>query len=227
MEISDSNNQLQQDDVDLTEICKNQCLQYLLGELPHNQLASFEERLGRSDRLAQELQQQSEMIVNLSEVLPLPDATSRPTVSTNSQTVNLYSQKFGLERPLMKGLVIAVAVCIAGFTFRTWWSSTRSPLNSELPRDDFAAIVVDNGTNMTQASESILIARAWAATQVDSQDSRTMPNAAVAGTEVQTINSSDNELELGTEEINDSSDDSFSWMFTAAFELHELESNDG
>ena len=89
MEISDSNNQLQQDDVDLTEICKNQCLQYLLGELPRNQLASFEERLGRSDRLAQELQEQSEMIVDLSVVLPLPDATSRPTVTTNSQIVKL------------------------------------------------------------------------------------------------------------------------------------------
>ena len=227
MEKSNSNHQLQQDDVDLTETCKNQCLQYLLGELPLNQRPSFEERLGQSDRLAHELQRQSEMIVTLSEVSIQPDAISRPYDSTNSQNANRQSQKFGSQSLQMKGLVIAVAVVIAAFIFRTWWSSTKSPQGSELPGNNFAVRVMDDETNRKPVSESTLIARAWAAAQVDTEDSHALPNAPLTGTDVQTINSSNNELELGTEGINDSPEDSFSWLFTAAFESHEVESNDG
>ncbi len=222
-----SNNQQQQDDVDLTETCKNECLQYLLGELSPKELTSFEVRLGQSDRLADELQRQAEMIVTLSESSILPGAISRPTVSTNSQNANRRSQIFGSDNLLTKGLVIAVAVCIAGFVFRTWWSSTRSPLSSKLPAEHFADRIIDDDSQITAVPESRLIARAWAAAQVDNQDLDTMPNAPLAGTDVHAINASNIELKLGVEATDDTSDDSFSWMFTAAFEIHEMETNDG
>ena len=226
------NNQQQQDDVDLTETCRNQCLQYLLGELAADQLSLFEERLGNSDRLADELQRQAEMIVTLSEVSTLANVTSKPSVSTTSLNANRRSQRLGSQRlgsqnlPI-RGFAIAVAVCIAGFVFRTWWSSTRPPQGPESPNDNFAGRVIDNDTNMTTVSEATLIARAWAAAQVDNEDLVITPNALLAGTDVQAINSSNNELELEAEATDDTPDDSFSWMFTAAFEIHEMETNDG
>ncbi|MAI32209.1 MAG: hypothetical protein CMM07_11140 [Rhodopirellula sp.] len=222
-----NNQRQQQDDVDLTETCKNQCLQYLLGELAADQLSLFEERLGNSDRLADELQRQAEMIVTLSEVSILANVTSKPSVSTTSLNANRRSQKLGSQNLLMRGFAIAVAVCIAGFVFRTWWSSTRAPQGPESPNDNFAGRVIDDDTNMTTVSEATLIARAWAAAQVDDEDLVTTPNAFLAGTDVQAIHSSNDELELGTEATDDTSDDSFSWMFTAAFEIHEMETNDG
>ena len=225
-----NNQQQQQDDVDLTETCKNQCLQYLLGELAADQLSLFEERLGNSDRLADELQRQAEMIVTLSEVSTLANVTSKPSVSTTSLNANRRSQRLGSQRLgsqnlLMRGFAIAVAVCIAGFVFRTWWSSTRPPQGPESPNDNFAGRVIDNDTNMTTVSEATLIARAWAAAQVDNEDLVITPNALLAGTDVQAINSSNNELEA--EATDDTPNDSFSWMFTAAFEIHEMETNDG
>ena len=227
-----NNQQQQQDDVDLTETCKNQCLQYLLGELAADQLSLFEERLGNSDRLADELQRQAEMIVTLSEVSTLANVTSKPSVSTTSLNANRRSQRLGSQRLgsqnlLIRGFAIAVAVCIAGFVFRTWWSSSRPPQGPESPNDNFAGRVIDNDTNMTTVSEATLIARAWAAAQVDDEDLVITPNALLAGTDVQAINSSNNELELETEATDDTPDDSFSWMFTAAFEIHEMETNDG
>lgn len=227
-----NNQQQQQDDVDLTETCRNQCLQYLLGELAADQLSLFEERLGNSDRLADELQRQAEMIVTLSEVSTLANVTSKPSVSTTSLNANRRSQRLGSQRlgsqnlPI-RGFAIAVAVCIAGFVFRTWWSSTRPPQGPESPNDNFAGRVIDNDTNMTTVSEATLIARAWAAAQVDNEDLVITPNALLAGTDVQAINSSNNELELEAEATDDTPDDSFSWMFTAAFEIHEMETNDG
>ena len=225
-----NNQQQQQDDVDLTETCKNQCLQYLLGELAADQLSLFEERLGNSDRLADELQRQAEMIVTLSEVSTLANATSKPSVSTTSLNANRRSQRLGSQRLgsqnlLMRGFVIAVAVCIAGFVFRTWWSSSRPPQGPESPNDNFAGRVIDDDTHITTVSEAMLIARAWAAAQVDDEDLVITPNALLAGTDVQAINSSNNELEA--EATDDTPNDSFSWMFTAAFEIHEMETNDG
>ena len=227
-----NNQQQQQDDVDLTETCKNQCLQYLLGELAADQLSLFEERLGNSDRLADELQRQAEMIVTLSEVSTLANVTSKPSVSTTSLNANRRSQRLGSQRLgsqnlLMRGFAIAVAVCIAGFVFRTWWSSTRPPQGPESPNDNFAGRVIDDDTHITTVSEAMLIARAWAAAQVDDEDLVITPNAALAGTDVQAINSNNNELELEAEATDDTPDDSFSWMFTAAFEIHEMETNDG
>ena len=225
-----NNQQQQQDDVDLTETCKNQCLQYLLGELAADQLSLFEERLGNSDRLADELQRQAEMIVTLSEVSTLANATSKPSVSTTSLNANRRSQRLGSQRLgsqnlLMRGFAIAVAVCIAGFVFRTWWSSSRPPQGPESPNDNFAGRVIDDDTHITTVSEAMLIARAWAAAQVDNEDLVITPNALLAGTDVQAINSSNNELEA--EATDDTPNDSFSWMFTAAFEIHEMETNDG
>ena len=229
MEISDlrNNRQLQQDNVELTETCKNQCLQYLLGELAPDQLTLFEERLGESVRLADELQRQAEMIVTLSEVSNLPDVTTRTHASTTFQNANLPSRKFGSQKWVMQGLVIAVAVCIAGFVFRTWWPSTRPPQGSESPNDNLAGRVINDGSNMTTVSESTLIARAWAAAQVDENDLNITPSASLAGTYVQATSSSNNELELELEATDNTSEDSFSWMFTAAFEIYEMETNDG
>ena len=230
MEISDlrNNRQQQQDNVELTETCKNQCLQYLLGELAPDQLTLFEERLGESVRLADELQRQAEMIVTLSEVSNLPDVTTRTHASTTFQNANLPSRKFGSQKWVMQGLVIAVAVCIAGFVFRTWWPSTRPPQGSESPNDNLAGRVINDGSNMTTVSESTLIARAWATAQVDDQDLSITPNTSRdKTTDVQFINTSTNELELETVPTEENSDDSFSWMFTATFEIHELETNDG
>ena len=229
MDKPDSRNdqQEQQDDVDLTETCKNQCLQYLLGELAPEQLSLFEERLGASDRLADELQRQAEMIVTLAEASALPDVTSRPTVSTTSQDANRRSQKFGSQKLLMRGFAIAVAVCIAGFVFGAWRSSTRPRQGPESPNDNFASRIIDDDTHMTTVSESTLIARAWAAAQVDDEDLDITPNASLAVTDVQAIDSSNNELELEAEATDDTPDDSFSWIFTAAFEIHEMETNDG
>ncbi|MCP4942721.1 MAG: hypothetical protein GY924_12170, partial [Planctomycetaceae bacterium] len=180
-----NNQQQQQDDVDLTETCKNQCLQYLLGELAADQLSLFEERLGNSDRLADELQRQAEMIVTLSEVSTLANVTSKPSVSTTSlnadrRSQRLGSQRLGSQNLLMRGFAIAVAVCIAGFVFRTWWSSSRPPQGPESPNDNFAGRVIDNDTNMTTVSEATLIARAWAAAQVDDEDLVITPNALLA-----------------------------------------------
>jgi hypothetical protein len=229
MEISDlrNNRQQQQDNVELTETCKNQCLQYLLGELAPDQLTLFEERLGESVRLADELQRQAEMIVTLSEVSNLPDVTTRTHASTTFQNANLPSRKFGSQKWVMQGLVIAVAVCIAGFVFRTWWPSTRPPQGSESPNDNLAGRVINDGSNMTTVSESTLIARAWAAAQVDENDLNITPSASLAGTYVQATSSSNNELELELEATDNTSEDSFSWMFTAAFEIHEMDTNDG
>jgi len=229
MEISDlrNNRQQQQDNVELTETCKNQCLQYLLGELAPDQLTLFEERLGESVRLADELQRQAEMIVTLSEVSNLPDVTTRTHASTTFQNANLPSRKFGSQKWVMQGLVIAVAVCIAGFVFRTWWPSTRPPQGSESPNDNLAGRVINDGSNMTTVSESTLIARAWAAAQVDENDLNITPSASLAGTYVQATSSSNNELELELDATDNTSEDSFSWMFTAAFEIHEMDTNDG
>ena len=229
MEISDlrNNRQQQQDNVELTETCKNQCLQYLLGELAPDQLTLFEERLGESVRLADELQRQAEMVVTLSEVSNLPDVTTRTHASTTFQNANLPSRKFGSQKWVMQGLVIAVAVCIAGFVFRTWWPSTRPPQGSESPNDNLAGRVINDGSNMTTVSESTLIARAWAAAQVDENDLNITPSASLAGTYVQATSSSNNELELELEATDNTSEDSFSWMFTAAFEIHEMDTNDG
>ena len=80
---------------------------------------------------------------------------------------------------------------------------------------------------MTTVSESTLIARAWAAAQVDENDLNITPSASLAGTYVQATSSSNNELELELEATDNTSEDSFSWMFTAAFEIHEMDTNDG
>ncbi|MGI9466853.1 MAG: hypothetical protein ACR2OA_07015 [Rubripirellula sp.] len=216
-------NEHEQDNVNLTENCKNQCLQYLLDELDPEQLAWFEERLGKSDLLVNELQRQAEMIVSLSEVSSQPNAISGPGNSTISPNENGRSQKL-----LRRGFGIAIAVCAAVFVFRTWWPSITPPQGSESPDNKFAGRVIHDDANMTQVSEATLIARAWATAQVDDQDLSITPNTSRdKPTDVQFINTSTNELELETVPTEENSDDSFSWMFTATFEIHELETNDG
>lgn len=216
-----SNNQQEQNRVDLTENCKNQCLLYLLNELAPDQLILFEERLGKSDVLADELQRQAEMIVTLSELSTPPEMISRPIISTTAQDAQSRSQKL-----LVRGFAIAVAVCIAGFVFRTWWPATKTPQGSESSKNKFAGSIIDGDSNLTPVSESALIARAWAS-QVDDPDFTITPNAPLTRTDVQAIASDKNELESQPEATDVNSDDSFSWMFTAAFEIHEMETNDG
>lgn len=218
--------QHEQDHVDLTENCKNECLQYLLNELAPEQVRLFEERLGKSDQLAVELQRQAEMIVTLSEASTLPDALSKPTLSATTQNAIIHQR-----RVLVKVFGIAIAVCVAGFLFRTWWSSTGPQQETESPSDRFATRVMDNEVSTTMVSESTLIARAWAAAQTADQSSENGLHTSLAGIGTQAINSRnddhDNELESEEQEMADASGDAFSWMFTATFEIHEMDTNDG
>ncbi|MAI72156.1 MAG: hypothetical protein CMM01_14780 [Rhodopirellula sp.] len=217
-----SKDQQGQKHVDLTETCKNQCLQYLLDELAPEQVALFEERLGRSDQLAVELQRQAEMIVDLSEASTLPETSGKPTSSINPEMLGPQERKL-----LIKAFGIALAVCIAGFLFRTLWSTTSPQQGNASLSDQFASRVMDDKLNMTRVSESTLIARAWAAAQVADKDFNNAPHALLTGTDVQAINSLDDELELNDQKTRDTFDDSFSWMFTATFEIHDMETNDG
>ena len=201
------------DDRDLTGDCKNQCLQYLLNELEPDQIALFEETLGNSEQLAEELQRQAEMIAIL-----LSYQWAAPTFRLYRRLI------IRCERGFAKLVCVALAVCIAGLAFRTWWSATGPGQRLE-PSNTFLTDRVSIDAAITAPlSESTLIARAWAAGQADErirvsylrQHSRTYnPSPSVMT------------LNFKLKRRDDTPDDSFSWMFTAAFEIHEMETNDG
>jgi len=200
------------DDRDLTGDCKNQCLQYLLNELEPDQIALFEETLGNSEQLAEELQRQAEMIAMLSEL---------PVGSTNLAT--LPKVDHSLRKSFAKLAGVALAVCIAGLVFRTWWSAPGPGQRLE-PSNTFLTDRVSIDAAITAPlSESTLIARAWAAGQT-AKDSGVRSETTLA--DLQPIALSD-DFEFQDEETGTASDEAFSWIFTASFEAQEAETNDG
>jgi hypothetical protein len=200
------------DDRDLTGDCKNQCLQYLLNELEPDQIALFEETLGNSEQLAEELQRQAEMIAMLSEL---------PVGSTNLAT--LPKVDHSLRKSFAKLAGVALAVCIAGLAFRTWWSAPGPGQRLE-PSTTFLTDRVSIDAAITAPlSESTLIARAWAAGQT-AKDSGVRSETTLA--DLQPIALSD-DFEFQDEETGTASDEAFSWIFTASFEAQEAETNDG
>ena len=199
-------------DRDLTGDCKNQCLQYLLNELEPDQIALFEETLGNSEQLAEELQRQAEMIAMLSEL---------PVGSTNLAT--LPKVDHSLRKSFAKLAGVALAVCIAGLAFRTWWSAPGPGQRLE-PSTTFLTDRVSIDAAITAPlSESTLIARAWAAGQT-AKDSGVRSETTLA--DLQPIALSD-DFEFQDEETGTASDEAFSWIFTASFEAQEAETNDG
>ena len=157
------------------------------------------------------LQRQAEMLVALSAISHLPGVSRRHIISATSQNANCPSQKSRSQKLPLRGLGIAVAAFIAVFVFQTSWSSTTPPQESESPNNDyFAGQAIDHDSNMLTVSESALIARAWAAAQVDSEDTTSTPYASLGGTYVQSIDSSNDELKLDIEATENTSDDSFS-----------------
>ncbi|MDB4557827.1 hypothetical protein N9053_01630 [bacterium] len=200
------------DDRDLTGDCKNQCLQYLLNELEPDQIALFEETLGNSEQLAEELQRQAEMIAILSEL---------PVGGTNLST--LPKVDHSLRKSFAKLACVALAVCIAGLAFRTWWSATGPGQRLE-PSNTFLTDRVSIDAAITAPlSESTLIARAWAAGQAE-KDSGVLSETTL--TDLQPIALGD-DFEFQDEETGAASDGAFSWIFTASFETQEAETNDG
>ena len=196
---------------------KDQCLQYLLNELQPDQVAAFEKQLANSEQLAEELQRQSEMIAMLSDA------------SAGSTTVPDLKRPLE-DRPAQKNLVklacIALAVCITGLAFRTWWSSTEPQAIREASSETLAEAKSQHDPPNTTVSESTLLARAWADGQME-KDSDILSGATLLGAEPQPIISLDDKFAAQDEETKDASNESFSWMFTAAYEIQEVETNDG
>ena len=124
----------------IDEAERQQCLQYLLGELPDQQNAAFEQRLAESTPLCDELQQQSEMLLLLSETsTPQLQAVSQlPAVST-SGTEN-QSGNHWIEA------IVALAACLL-IAFVAWNASKETKTTASLEED-------------------ALIAEAWADTDV-------------------------------------------------------------
>ena len=201
----------------LSDDGKDQCLQYLLNELQPDQVAAFEKQLANSEQLAEELQRQSEMIAMLSDA------------SAGSTTVPDLKRPLE-DRPAQKNLVklacIALAVCITGLAFRTWWSSTEPQAIREASSETLAEAKSQHDPPNTTVSESTLIARAWADGQME-KDADILSEATLLGTEPQPIISLDDKFAAQDEETKDASNESFSWMFTAAYEIQEVETNDG
>lgn len=201
----------------LSDDGKDQCLQYLLNELQPDQVAAFEKQLANSEQLAEELQRQSEMIAMLSDA-----SAGSPTVPDLKRPLE--------DRPAQKNLVklacIALAVCITGLAFRTWWSSTEPQALRETSSETLVEAKSHHHLSNTTVSESILIARAWAAGQME-KDADILSEAALPGTEPQPIISLDDKFAAQDEETKEASNESFSWMFTAAYEIQEVETNDG
>ena len=208
-------------DVDLTDDCKNQCLQYLLNELEPDQITLFEEKLCNSERVADELQRQAEMIVKLSEVAAVSEASAKNGTPITVPHIHRRSHNF-----VVKAVWIALAVCIGGLAFRTWWSTTKPSQEQEAANDNLAGLLIENDATTATVSEFTLIARAWAASQME-KDRSELADSTPTGTDVQFINTVGDELEWHQEEAEGNSEEAFSWMFTAAIEIHEVETNDG
>ena len=211
-----SNEQRQSSGV-LSEDDKDQCLQYLLNELLPEQVTAFEKQLAYSDQLSEELQRQAEMIAMLSDA----SAGSSPGPVLTRPLEDRPDQK-----NLVKLACIALAVCITALTFRTWWASTEP----RAIRETFSKTPVEAKSRHdlpnTTVSESILIARAWAAGQME-KDADILSEATPPYTELEPIISFQNEIEALYKETEEASNESFSWMFSATYEIQEVETNDG
>ena len=212
-----NSNEQRQSSCVLSDDGKDQCLQYLLNELQPEQVTAFEKQLANSDQLAEELQSQAEMIAMLSDASA--GSTTEPDLTHPLE-----------DRPDHKNLVklacIALAVCITGLTFRTWWASTEPRAIRETSSETLVEAKIHHDLPNTTVSESILIARAWAAGQME-KGTDILSEATLPDTELQPIISFHNKFEALDKETEEASNESFSWMFTATYEIQEVETNDG
>jgi len=212
-----NNNEQRQRSGVLSDDDKDQCLQYLLNELQPGQVAAFEKQLAHSEELAEELQRQSEMIAMLSkasaDILTSPDLKRSP-------------KDLPVQKNLVKLACFAIAVCISGLVFRTWWVSTEPRVIREVNSETLAEAKNQHDLPNMAVPESTLIARAWADGQME-KDSDVLSEETLLATEIKPIISSNDEFEAQDEETEDASNESFSWMFTATYEIQEVETNDG
>ena len=197
-------------DIALTDDSKNRCLQYLLGELDSEQVEFFEDELAESRSLGNELHRQAETISMLSEL------HTSEEISASVQTVSRLE-----AGSLWRIACIAIAVCFAGMVVRTWWQTRDSGSQLKVVQPDTSPrAVADNRTDLQLASvpEFTLIARAWADSQMleesGSRKNSTMPDATSDDdTFGDYLKETDNQVD------DTSSEQRFSWIFTAVTEI--------
>lgn len=110
----------------IDEAERQQCLQYLLGELSDQQTLAFEQRLAESTPLCDELQQQSEMLLLISE-------TSTPQL----QTASTYDaeNKSGVR---WIEAIVALAACLL-IAFVAWNAVKETETVASLEEDALIA----------------------------------------------------------------------------------------
>lgn len=209
-----------QSNFDLSDDAKDQCLLYLLNELQPDQVATFEKKLSGSQQLAEELERQAEIVVMLSQT---PEGSSLTCTPQHSGDINTSTAN--PTQPI-KLASLALAVCIALLIFGSFWSPIESnpPKNASI--DQTVGSTSEKYSALSTATESRLIARAWAAGQLENETS-IFGEASEMDSDTYFSNSLNDEFELQEAEITNTSTDSFSWMFTATSETQKMETNDG
>jgi len=209
-----------QSNFDLSDDAKDQCLLYLLNELQPDQIATFEKKLSGSQQLADELERQAEIVVMLSQT---PEGSSLTCTPQHSGDINTSTAN---PKQPIKLASLALAVCIALLIFGSFWSPKESnpPKNASI--DQTAGSTSEKYSALSTATESRLIARAWAAGQLENETS-IFGEVSEMDSDTYFGNSLNDEFELQEAEITNTSTDSFSWMFTATSETQKMETNDG
>ena len=179
-----------------------------------DQIATFEKQLSGSQQLADELERQAEIVVMLSQT---PEGSSLTCTPQHSGDVNTSTAN---PKQPIKLASLALAVCIALLIFGSFWS----PKNASI--DQTAGSTSEKYSALSTATESRLIARAWAAGQLENETS-IFGEASEMDSDTYFGNSLNDEFELQEAEITNTSTDSFSWMFTATSETQKMETNDG
>ncbi|GAA4449839.1 hypothetical protein [Novipirellula rosea] len=128
------------------EAWREQCLLYLLGELPTERLAEFEARLGEADWFGDELAKMAETIQLVAEA-PTPCQAS-PPLCVHDADVDSHAcldSHSGSSRLVLLAITLAASVMIAFVVGK----QTRDPAENTVP-------------NAATFTEATLVARAWA-----------------------------------------------------------------
>ncbi|MGI9472387.1 MAG: hypothetical protein ACR2NZ_12680 [Rubripirellula sp.] len=192
----------------LSDAQKNECLQYLMGELNPSESQSFERQLASSTALGDELLRQAEGISLCSQ----PDLLSQPIcVGGSANQVTRWRSVAAL---------LAVAVCLAVLVFGVWPKASDKVASRDrtLPTTT-SATQSKVSADQSAIPEDVLIARAWASNRLPSDSGSDGNDSILPGDEIDVSLAS---LPADGTEM----DSTLSWMYIAvAGDLEEA--NDG